>query len=113
LLEQFIASNQHRPAIFAQVDGAVQDKFSGTVADRLHAEYEKHKARPSIEESLDRIDFEQGWNSEDILVVSKANTDEIERLLRNSEGGALSGQIENAVEIGTLQDSPRREKHVS
>lgn len=113
LLELFIANNQHRPAIFSQVDDAFHDKFSGEFADRLQAENEKHKAPPSIEEALDRIDLENSWNSADIRVVSKADSEEIERLLRNSEGGLFRVRLNTLLRIGTLQGAQEDDKRVS
>lgn len=113
LLERFIASNQHRPEVFAQVDGVFSGKYSGEVAHQLRAAYEKHKARPSIEEALDRINFEEGWNSEDIRVVGKADAGEIERLLRNSEGRLFRARLKTLLRIGTLQDAQDDEKRVS
>lgn len=113
LLELFIANNQHRPAIFSQVDGAFHDRFSGVFADRLRAENERHKALPSIEEALDRIDLEHGWNSADIRVVSKADTGEIERLLRNSEGSLFRVRLNTLLRIGTLQGAQEDDKHIS
>jgi hypothetical protein len=113
LLERFIASNQHRPAVFGQVDGAFRDMYSGAFADRLRKESERHKARPSVEEALDRIDFERGWNPEDIRVVGNADPDEIERLLRNSEGHRFRARLLTLLRIGSLQDAQEGEKRVS
>lgn len=113
LLELFIASNQSRPAVFDQVDGAFRDMFSGAFADRLRAEAAMHKVRPSIEEALDRIDFERGWNPEDIRVVGNADADEIERLLRNSEGYRFRARLQTLLRIGTLKDAQEGEKRAS
>lgn len=113
LLELFIASNQHRPDVFAQVDGVFSGRYSGEVAHQLRAAYEKHKARPSIEEALDRINFEEGWNSDDVRIVGKANIGEIERLLCNSEGRIFRARLKTLLRIGTLQDAQEDEKRVS
>lgn len=113
LCDLFIAKNQHRPAIFNQVDGAFRSEFSGAFADRLRAESEKHKAPPSIEEALDRIDFERGWNPDDIRVVGKANPGEIETLLRGTEGRLFRTRLRTLLQIGKLKDAEEDEKRVS
>ena len=113
LLELFIVSNQHQPDVFTQVDGLFSGMYSGVVAQQLLAAYEKYRARPSIEEALDRINFEKGWNSEDIRVVGKANVGDIERLLRNSEGRLFRTRLKTLLRIGTLRDAEEDEKRVS
>ncbi|HEY3045882.1 MAG TPA: hypothetical protein VGJ72_00255, partial [Polaromonas sp.] len=67
----------------------------------------------SVEEALDRIDFERGWNPEDIRVVGNADPDEIERLLRNSEGHRFRARLLTLLRIGSLQDAQEGEKRVS
>ncbi len=113
LCELFIASNQHRPAIFNQVDGAFRSEFSGAFADRLRAESEKHNAPPSIEEALDRIDFDRGWNPADIRIVGKASPGEIETLLRGTEGRLFRTRLKTLLQIGKLKDAEEDEKRVS
>jgi len=99
LLERFIACNQHRPAIFDQVDGAFRETFSGKFAARMRAESLRHKTPPSLEEALDRIDFEHGWDPEDMQIVSKANSDEIELLLRSTEGRRFRVRLQTFLRI--------------
>lgn len=113
LLERFIASNQHRPALFDQVDGTFRDMFKGAFASRLRAESERNKGQPSVEEALDRIDFQSGWNPEDIRIVGKADEQEIERLLRSSEGRHFRKRIQTLLRIGRMQDAQEDEKRVS
>lgn len=113
LLDQFIASNQHRPEIFNVADSAFRENYSGVVAERLQAEFEKHKAPTTIEEALDRIDFDQGWNSADIRVVSKANRKEIEALLRATKPRLFRARLKTLLTIGTLKDAQEDEKRLS
>lgn len=113
LLDQFIAGNQHRPNIFNVADSAFHEKYSGVVAERLQAESEKHKALITIEEALDRIDFEQGWNSADIRIVSKANRKEIESLLRATEPRLFRARLKTLLTIGTLKDAQEDDKRLS
>jgi len=112
-LDRFIAINQHRPIIFAQVDDAFCGQFSGVFADKLRAENEKHKAKPSIEEALDRIDFDSSWNSNDIRIVSKADAGELERLLHSSEGQLFRARLRTLLRIGTMQNAEDDDKRVS
>jgi hypothetical protein len=113
LLDQFIAGNQHRPEIFNVAGSAFHEKYSGVVAERLQAEFNKHKAQTTIEEALDRIDFEQGWNSADIRIVSKANRKEIERLLRATEPSLFRTRLKTLLTIGTLKDAQEDDKRLS
>lgn len=113
LLERFIASHQHQPAIFDAIEGSFRDQFSGVFADRLRAEKERHRAQPSIEEALDRIDFDRGWNPEDIRIVSKADSDEIERLLRGTEGRRFRTRLLTLLRIGKQENAQDDEKRVS
>lgn len=113
LLEQFIASNQHRPKIFGAINGAFHENYSGAVAEHLQAEFEKHKATTTIEEALDRINFDQGWNPEDIRIVSKADRNEIEKLLHVAEPRRFQVRLKTLLRIGTLQDAQENDKRLS
>ena len=113
LLDLFIASNQHRPGVFGQSDGPFREMYKGEFAERLRLENERHKTPPTIEEALDRIDFDRGWNPEDIRVVGKANLSEIERLLRTSEGHRFRTRLRTLLRVGTLADAKEDEKRVS
>ena len=113
LLESFIACNQHRPAIFEQVDGAFSEMYSEPFASVLREEAAKHAPKPSIEEAIDRIDFERGWNSEDIEIVAKSSATEIENLLRNVEGRRFRVRIKTLLRLGSLEAAKDDEKRVS
>lgn len=113
LLELFIAKNQGRPTVFDMVDGAFSDSFKGPFAERIRAEKERLKSKASVEEALDRIDVSQSWNSEDIRVVGKADANEIETLLRNSQGKIFRARVRALLQIGAFPDAQEGEKRVS
>ncbi len=113
LLDQFIACNQHRPKIFSAVYGPFQENYSGPVAEQLRLECEKHKEKKTLEEALDRINFDEGWNSEDIRIVSKANSKEIEWLLRVNEPRLFQKRLKTLLTIGTLKDAQEDDKQLS
>lgn len=103
----------HPPEVLAKVEGAFRDKYSGAFGERLRNELEKHRARVSIEEALDRIDFGRGWDPADIKIVGKAEVKEIERILRSSEGRNFRIRLRALLHLGTLNNAEVDEKRVS
>jgi hypothetical protein len=102
LLERFIAANQNRPGVFDQVDGAFGGSYSGEVAARLRAEAERLRDAPLIEEAIDRIDLNRGWSADDVMTVTGATSDDIERLLRVSEGRPFRARLRVLLRLGSL-----------
>jgi hypothetical protein len=113
LLDLFIEVSQDRPEVFKQANGSFSQEYSVEVVDRIRAECNRHNAPPSFEEALDRIDFDRGWNPEDIRFVSKAVPADIERLLLNSEGQQFRARLRSLLQIGKLQDAQEDAKRVS
>ena len=109
LLELFIAHNQDRPAIFNVVDGQFSAKIAGPFRARLQAEKDKSTKLLSIEEALDHIAFGGGWTPEDIRIISEANAEKIESIVRQSEGRKLRERILTLLGICTFPNAKQEE----
>lgn len=80
LLNQFISVNQNRREAFV-LSTDFGEKYDATFKAVLDAEVERLKEPVDLERTLDAIDFNSGWNPEDLTKIAEANFDAIVPLL--------------------------------
>jgi hypothetical protein len=84
LLNQFIAANQNRRgALTPSKDFG--EKYNATFSAALDSEVARHKEPVDLEKTLDSIEFNRGWNPEDLTKIAEANFDAILPLLTGAK----------------------------
>jgi hypothetical protein len=105
LLEQFIAANQDRPK--AMVPSThFGEKYEAAFKAALEAEAIKFQEPVDLEKTLDAIDFNRGWNPDDITTIEEAKFDELIPLLTGAKTDRLfSRRLKTMLKIGEFQDA--------
>ncbi|WP_250537046.1 hypothetical protein [Caballeronia sp. AZ10_KS36] len=80
LLDQFIAANQNRQAALAPSEH-FGEKYDATFKAVLEAEVARLKAPVDLAKTLDAIQFNRGWNPEDLTTIAEAKFEDILPLL--------------------------------
>lgn len=88
LLNQFIAANQGRQGALAPSDH-FGEKYDATFKAVLDAEVAHLKAPVHLAETLDAIDFNRGWNPEDLARIAEAKFEDIVPLLTGANDDRL------------------------
>lgn len=80
LLNQFIAANQNRQGALVPSEH-FGEKYDATFKAVLEAEAARLKAPVDLAKTLDAIDFNRGWNPEDLTRIAEAKFEDIVPLL--------------------------------
>lgn len=88
LLNQFIAANQDRRGALTPSE-EFGEKYDATFKAVLDAEVTRFKEPVDLEKALDAIEFNSGWNPEDLTKIAEANFDAIVPLLTGAEDNWL------------------------
>src|SRR5206468_1323910 len=88
LLNQFIAANQDRRGALVPSEH-FGDKYDATFKAVLQAEVVRLKEPVDLAKTLDAIDFNRGWDPEDLTKIAEANFDAIVPLLTGANDDRL------------------------
>lgn len=88
LLNQFIAANQDRRGALALTNHS-GEKYDATFKATLEAETAKFIESVDLAKTLDAINFDRGWNSEDVTKIAEAKFDDIVPLLVGDKDNRL------------------------
>lgn len=113
LLNLFVETHQDQPAIFEHYEDVFRRNQTGSFEERIREEGAKRKPEASVIKSLDAIDFDLGWNSNDVRVVGTTPPAQIEEILRQSHGPEFRRRIRILLHIGRRNDATPQEKAVS
>jgi len=110
LLNQFIASNQDRRGALALSDH-FGEKYDATFKAVLEAEAARVKKPMDLAKTLDAIDFNRGWNPDDITTIAEAKFDEIVPLLTGAKEERLfARRLATLLKIGERKDATEEGK---
>lgn len=105
LLNQFIAANQERRGALA-LSHHFGEKYDPTFKAVLEAEVARVGEPVDLAKTLDAIDFNRGWNPEDIATIAEAKFDEIVPLLTGAKEERLFAcRLTTLLKIGELKDA--------
>ena len=110
LLNQFIAANQDRRGAFALSDhfGA---EYEATFKAVLETEAERVEEPIDWAKTLDAIDFNRGWDPEDITTIAEAKFDKIVPLLTGAKEERLfARRLTTLLKIGERKDATEEGK---
>ena len=113
LLDLFVEAHDDQPAIFEQYEDHFAGNQTGSFEERIRMECAKRRPQVSVLESLDAIDFERGWNSNDVRVVATATPAQIEEIVLQSHGSKFRSRIKTLLRMGKRNDATPEEKAVS
>lgn len=113
LLDLFVTTHDHQPEVFDQYEPHFAVDQAGPFAERIRAESAKRRPQATVLESLDAIDFERGWNTEDLRIVGTATPAQIEEIVRQSHGSTFRKRIKTLLRMGKRNDATPQEKAVS
>ncbi len=88
LLNQFIAANQDRQGALVPSEH-FGEKYDATFKAVLEAEVARLKAPVDLAKTLDAIDFNRGWNPEDLTRIAEAKFEDIVPLLTGVDDDRL------------------------
>lgn len=88
LLSQFIAANQDRRGALIPSDH-FGNTYDATFKAVLEAEAARLKEPVDLAKTLDAIDFNRGWNPEDLTKIAEAKFDDIVLMLTGAKGNRL------------------------
>lgn len=88
LLNQFIAANQDRRESFTPSDH-FGEKYDATFKAVLEADAARLKEPVDLAKTLDAIEFNRGWDPEDLTKIAEANFDDIVPLLTGAKDNRL------------------------
>jgi hypothetical protein len=88
LLNQFIAANQDRREAL-ELSEHFGDKYDTTFKAVLEAEATRLKEPVDLVKTLDAIDFNRGWNPDDLTKIAEAKFDDIVPLLTGAKDNRL------------------------
>lgn len=110
LLNQFIAANQDRRGALAPSDH-FGEKYDATFKAVLEAEATRVEEPVDLAKTLDAIDFNRGWNPEDITTIAEAKFDEIVPLLTGAKEERLfARRLTTLLKIGERKDATEEGK---
>lgn len=117
LLNQFIAANQNRRgALTPSKDFG--ERYNATFTAALDAEVARYKEPVDLEKALDSIEFNRGWNPEDLTKIAEANFDAILPLLTGAKHNRvfarrLTTLLQFGERGGTDEEKNVREKTIA
>jgi hypothetical protein len=88
LLNQFIAANQDRQGALVPSEH-FGEKYGATFKAVLEAEAARLKAPVDLAKTLDAINFNRGWNPDDLTRIAEAKFDDIVPLLTGANDDSL------------------------
>ena len=111
LLGKFITANQDRRGAFA-LSEEFGEKYDDTFKAVLAAEVERLKEAVDLEKTLDAIEFNRGWNPEDLTKIAEADFGLIVPLLTTANDNRLfARRLTTLLKFGERGGSDE-EKHV-
>lgn len=110
LLDRFIAENQDRREALA-LSNDFCETFDTTFREVLEAEVARVKEPVDLAKALDAIDFNHGWDPEDITTIAEAKFDDVVPLLTDAEEERLfKRRLTTLIKIGERRDATEKEK---
>lgn len=110
LLKQFIAANQNRHGALA-LSNHFGEKYDATFKAVLEAEAARVEEPMDLAKTLDAIDFNRGWDPDDITTIAEAKFDEIVPLLTGAKEERLfARRLATLLKIGERKDATEEEK---